>query len=34
MLAVGETLSGGAVVPGFACAVADLFEGLAPNFAG
>jgi Uma2 family endonuclease len=30
-LGVGETLDGGAVLPEFRCAVAELFEGLAPS---
>ena len=33
-LGVDETLTGGEVVPGFACDVAELFEGLAPAIAG
>jgi len=30
-LRAGDTLDGGAVIPGFSCAVADLFEGIARN---
>ena len=30
----GETLDGGAVVPGFSCAVAEIFEGIARITAG
>ena len=28
-LSEGDTLDGGRVVPGFACAVAEIFEGIA-----
>ena len=30
-LGIDDTLTGGAVVPGFACGVMELFEGLAPT---
>ena len=30
LLSVGDTLTGFSVLPGFACAVSELFEGLAP----
>ena len=33
-LGVDETLTGGIVVPGFACGVGELFEGLAPTIEG
>lgn len=33
-LGVNDTLTGGDVVPGFACRVAELFEGLAPMSVG
>lgn len=34
MLGVDDTLIGGDIVPGFACGVAELFEGLAPMIVG
>ena len=34
ILGVDQTLTGGDVVPGFACGVAELFEGLAPMIVG
>jgi pantothenate kinase type III len=34
LLDVDRTLTGGLIVPGFACMVGELFEGLAPRTRG